>query len=102
MNRYLLFGGSQYYATGGFNDYVGSFCAVSEAIEAASTRRQLDSRPWPGDPPREPLTEPVYEWWQVVDTRAWEIVARSQYQAYGAGDDVPLSTEDTVVVSGNL
>lgn len=35
MYRYLVFGGDIYYASGGINDFIGSYDTLDAAIEAA-------------------------------------------------------------------
>lgn len=47
MGRYLLFAGEDYYAAGGWNDYIGSFSSVKAALQAVEdTRRVVVSPEW--------------------------------------------------------
>lgn len=61
MKRFLLFGGSIYYAAGGWKDFVGSFDREHDARRAAEQRHALDAR---GE----------FEWYHVVDRNKGEIV----------------------------
>lgn len=64
MKRYLVFHGDVYYASGGWDDFIGSFDVLDEAIAAA---------------PRSDFT-----WWHVVDTEneaGPRIVASGEEQA---------------------
>lgn len=36
VKRFMLFGGDEYYAAGGFNDYLGSHATIEEATAAAT------------------------------------------------------------------
>jgi hypothetical protein len=47
MNRFLLFAGDHYYPLGGWDDLIGDFAALEEALAA----------------PREGR-----DWWHVIDT----------------------------------
>ena len=57
MKRYLLFVYSQYYPTGGWNDFAGDFATVENAKEMLLVLKSLDS-----------------EWWHIVDTETKTIV----------------------------
>lgn len=67
MERYWLFGGDIYYASGGMADFVGQYAVLAEAVAA-----------W--------QAEYDYTWWHVVDTQSMMVVAGSPGQGYGAGD----------------
>ena len=73
--RYWLFGGDDYYATGGVHDRHGMYNTIAEAV-AEGKRQQKSS--WSH------RVHDVYEWWHVVDITTGAIVAGSEDQAYGA------------------
>jgi len=56
MKRYLLFAGSLYYPSGGWDDLVESFDTVDECIAQAKANSY------------------VMDWWQIVDTTTWQQV----------------------------
>ena len=70
--RYMLFGGQAYYASGGFHDYLGSFGDLEKAVAYASS-----------------IMDDVIDWWHIFDCEERKCVACSEYQAYGAHDEVP-------------
>lgn len=74
--RYLVFGGSIYYAAGGANDLLSSHARLEDAI--AHGRARLGT-------PRDPdwLMDTV-DWWHVYDTHEARIVAGTRPQGYGA------------------
>ena len=78
--RYWLFGGDDYYATGGVHDRRGMYDAITEAV--AEGKRQQTAE-WSG------RLFDAYEWWHVVDITTGVIVAGSEDQAYGAPDLTP-------------
>lgn len=59
MKRYLLFGGDRYYPSGGWQDYIGQFDSVVEAMREAL---------------REEHSRSKFDWYQVVDTTTAKIV----------------------------
>ncbi len=73
--RYWLFGGDDYYATGGVHDRRGMYGTIAEAV-AEGKRQQIAE--WSG------RLFDAYEWWHVVDITTGAIVAGSKDQAYGA------------------
>lgn len=54
MDRFILFGGDNYYPAGGWQDYKGGFPNKEKAVREAAA--------W------------GWDWWQVVDTTSGEIV----------------------------
>jgi len=78
MKRYLLFGGDQYYASGGMADYIGDYDDVEEA-EMAARALEGKKRPiWSMSSDRDTRVE----WWHIFDTKVFEICARSQDGPY--------------------
>ncbi len=61
MKRYMAFGGSTYYPSGGWGDFKGSFDALEEAVACAKEYR-FDG-----------VGEE--DWWQVVDIETQAVVA---------------------------
>jgi hypothetical protein len=59
MKQYLVFAGSDYYPSGGWKDFKGSFDSIDEAKKFLNTE-ELRS----------------YDWWQIVDTTTQEVVER--------------------------
>ena len=74
--QFLLFGGSAYYASGGFNDFISSHDTLKDAIRAGQT---TPSSEWSSE---------TLEWWHVWDREQNRIAAKSKNQAYGAEDDM--------------
>lgn len=62
MKRFLLFASSFYYPNGGWDDFIGSFDTVEGAVEFLTS---VDKE------------EVHHDWYQVVDTITFTIVARS-------------------------
>lgn len=61
MDRFLLFGGDQYYPAGGWQDYKGSFETLTDALRgAAGNLRDTDTGTW--------------DWWHIVDLSTNQIV----------------------------
>jgi hypothetical protein len=54
MQRFLLFGGDQYYPLGGWQDYKGDFDTKEQALKEAAN--------W------------SWDWYQIVDSKKGEIV----------------------------
>lgn len=83
---FLLFGGVEHYAGGGFNDYLSSHETAEDAIKCAATM-VMDSVDDPGVP------DEAIDWWHVFDVNALLVVARSEHQAYGGArpnEPIPL------------
>lgn len=51
MKRYLLFAGNYFYPLGGWNDFVGDYDTIEEALQYA-----------------------VKEWWHIVDSHTKSII----------------------------
>lgn len=58
LKRFLVFGGSRYYPSGGWEDFKGSF----DTLEECTKPKDID-----GD---------IYwtDWWHIVDTEAGQII----------------------------
>lgn len=82
MKRFIAFGGSCYYAAGGFHDFIGAFDTQTEAVEAASQQRQQH-------PDFPEVLEDAFDWWHVYDTNKGRCVIASECQAYGAANECP-------------
>lgn len=79
MKRYWLFAGDQFYASGGMQDYQGSFDNIENALEASKGYFYFSDL----------LQEHAFlknEWFHILDSELGEIVKASSYQAYGAND----------------
>lgn len=63
---YLLFGGTTYYACGGWLDLLGRYPDQLSAWTAAQEMMQSD----------------VIEWWQIVDAVTGEMVSKSPNDAH--------------------
>ena len=63
MKRYLAFGGADYYAVGGWHDFVGDFDEMQPAIAAANARAVDCSE--------------TYNWWHVIDIETGKAVAEN-------------------------
>ena len=57
MKQYLVFAGSDYYPSGGWKDFKGSFDSIDEAKKFLNTK-ELRS----------------YDWFEIVDTIKMEVV----------------------------
>ncbi len=66
MGRYLIFGGSIYYAGGGFNDFRGSHDNLDIAHDLAEQQ----------------LKKPGTEWYHIVDATTGDIVKKSEQEPY--------------------
>jgi hypothetical protein len=73
LPKFALFGGPAYYASGGMCDLASTHETLDEAI-AEANRRCNDRYPYD------------FEWWHVVDIERFRVVAKSEYGAYGSGD----------------
>lgn len=67
--RFVLLGGGEYYACGGFNDFISSHDTLEEALLVAREGR--------------------HEWWHVWDCGTNSIVGQSNNQAHGASEGGP-------------
>ena len=65
-NRFLLFSGPTYYASGGWLDMQGSYADLESAWAAV---QELMKNDW-------------FEWWQIVDLEQGKIVGKSDNQAH--------------------
>ena len=88
MKRYWLFGGEDYYACGGFHDYRGAFDSVDEAVQDALTRPLFYKQIMRG---------PV-AWFHVFDSETQAIVAKSDFEAFGATKlgECPIAITDLI------
>ena len=71
LNRYLAFGGTIYYAKGGWSDFLGDAETVEEAEALADVKDSF------GDS--------EYEWAQIVDTRTG-LVVKERAGGYGSNN----------------
>lgn len=62
MKRFILFACGEYEGACGWNDFQDSFGTKKKAIEAAVLLR----------------TKAMYRWWNVLDTKTWEVVAQDE------------------------
>jgi hypothetical protein len=60
MKQFLLFAGYNYYPTGGWYDFQGSYATLEEAREAAAS--------WP---------RAKDNWWHIIDNQTGENVAEN-------------------------
>lgn len=68
MDRYLLFAGQVYYASGGWRDYRGSFTdLVIAKLRAEELLNNEDA---------------IFDWYHIVDVDSGEIVDQSETEAY--------------------
>jgi len=75
MKRYLIFGGSSYYPSGGFADLIGDADTLDEAIAtAADLEKRFPQCSFGG-----------VEWWHVIDTQTRECVRESEEKPLGGG-----------------
>ena len=63
-----VFGGLEYYASGGMHDLLGRYPTLVAAV-AAATEAEKQGR---------------VEWWQIVDTTDGVVLAQSECLPYGA------------------
>lgn len=73
MKRYLLFAGYCYYASGGFNDFRGSFDTITETMDRHKAGNGLS---------QEGMSS--WEWYQVFDRETGRMSAWSEDQPHGA------------------
>lgn len=72
LKQFVLFAGSHYYPSGGWEDFRGDFATVDEAKAASSV-------PWDG------YLMGVCDWYQIVDIRKGECVY-ARTRKYGSGE----------------
>ncbi len=70
--EYMLFAGSIYYASGGFNDYTGSYSSLEEAITEYTLRNKEEQ----GE------VSNLWDWGQVVYLPTKQIVWESEIKPY--------------------
>ena len=73
--RYCVFGGHDYYASGGWHDFRASCDTLEDAMQAAEELSTGDTA--------------SIEWWQIFDLQERRVVAQSKYQGYGAPEAFP-------------
>ena len=61
MNNYLLFAGDNYYPSGGWEDFIGSFSTQEEAQDVGADK-----------------IEDEFNWYHVVDLSSGNIVAKGR------------------------
>lgn len=67
-DEFYLFAGVNFYALGGWHDYLDTFTTKGSAIERGKLLIELNT----------------HDWWHVAQASTGEIVARSTSQAHGA------------------
>jgi hypothetical protein len=73
--RYCIFGGPDYYPSGGWHDLRLSRDTLEDAKRAAEELSSGDGF--------------TLDWWQIFDLQERQVVAQSRYQAYGAPESFP-------------
>ena len=73
--RFCVFGGPDYYPSGGWHDFRLSCDTLEEAARAADELSTGDGF--------------TIDWWQIFDMEERRVVAQSRYQAYGAPESLP-------------
>lgn len=81
MQRFMLFAGECFYASGGFHDWVGSFETLEDAVRCAESKVKL----YIGSD----VESDAFEWWHIFDQKQQIVVRHSPQQAFGAPDDCP-------------
>ena len=66
MNWHWLFGGEQFYASGGMNDLLGMYPTLDAAKAAATEAMQSEK----------------IEWWHIADARSGVVVMQSECKPY--------------------
>ena len=77
-SRFMVFGGCNYYAIGGLNDFIASFESLEDALEFAENP-SFDTSVYKW----KYFKTQDWDWWHVFDITCQKIVAQSQTQAYG-------------------
>ncbi len=62
MKRYILFGGDDYYPSGGTDDLIGSFDTLQEAQEEGNRRNNLAAY----------INSDQIDWYNILDTQEGE------------------------------
>lgn len=70
----MIFAGESYYARGGFNDFIGAFLDVESAKLIVEDNAE--------GPPRA-----QWDWWHIIDSETLEVLAQSEAQAHGCGEN---------------
>ena len=78
IKRFAVFSGREYYASGGWHDYRGSFETVDGAIQAGQNRLTMT----PDDDDDD--LRGADKWWHVVDLETGLIIKGSKRQAHSA------------------
>lgn len=87
--RFLLFAGDEFYAQGGWHDFVHAFPTRDEAVATGKgIFNGLGDVRYPN--------VMVIDWWHVVDVDLNRIVAHSDRQAHGAGDGFDANGETEI------
>ena len=73
--RFCIFGGPDYYPSGGWHDFRLSRDTLKDAVRAAEELSTGDAA--------------SIDWWQIFDMDQRRVVAQSEYQAYGAPELFP-------------
>jgi len=63
MKRFLVFTGDEHYPNGGWDDFVGSFDTLAEAMDRLILKRA--------------------DWGQIVDSQTGDIIKRTSYGSDG-------------------
>jgi hypothetical protein len=79
VKRYLLFAGIEYYADGGWAEFVDSYDNVETAATEGKRRRQISQT---DDGDYEALNLRA-DWYHVVDTNTGVVVCYEGHQIYG-------------------
>jgi hypothetical protein len=77
LRRFVLLGGKNYYANGGFHDFRSSHDTLEDAVACARAAENAQDY---GD---------EIQWWQVWDCEMNAVVAVSDEPAFGANDQWP-------------
>ena len=63
MKKYLLFGGRNYYLSGGWSDLKGTGDEVADLIETVA------------------MSEDGFDWWHIVDTATMKIIKEKKIKS---------------------
>jgi len=80
MKRYWLFTGEAYYASGGMQDFIGSYDSLEQAIDDSKGEWRYSAYT-----KEDYFYE--YDWFQILDSHESKIVSCSESQAHDADDD---------------
>lgn len=84
-NRYLIFGGSVYYATGGGYEVIESKESKEEAVSRAKELVGKSTLHKHDDDPDEEVFDLPIEWTQVFDVQELKIVYESDLKPHSSG-----------------